>query len=224
MTLITSLLHQFFEEAGHTPCFTTYCVGKSQTKKTTLAQLVCSIYNRSAPSGAGIMDLLSTSTALKTQTQKFKDCCFILDDLHPSESKAEMRHREERLSERIRVVGNHSERVTQQSNSIATKCLYITTAEYTLQSYSTNARCMILHFDNPIDNKKLSYFQEDPKILCTFVLHFLSWAAMKKTFIIDTIKKKLSEKYRIKKETFSPFSRNRIFFRHGPQNFYCLYG
>ncbi|MCI1958011.1 MAG: hypothetical protein LKJ25_00100 [Clostridia bacterium] len=65
MTLITSLLYSFFEEAGHPPCFTTYCVEKSQTKKTTLARLICSIYNKNEESGAAIMDLLSTATALK---------------------------------------------------------------------------------------------------------------------------------------------------------------
>lgn len=102
-----------------------------------------------------------------------------------------MRHREERLSERIRVAGNHSERITQQPNFLATKCLYVTTAEYTLQSYSTNARCIILNFDNSIDNKKLSLFQQDSRILCTFIFYFLRWAAIKKTQIIDFIKKNI---------------------------------
>ncbi|MEA5083597.1 MAG: hypothetical protein VB018_05515 [Lachnospiraceae bacterium] len=189
MTLITSLMYSIFEEAGYTPCFTTYCVGKSQTKKTTLAQLICNIYNRHGSSGAGIMDLLSTAVALKKETQKYKDCCFILDDLHPSECKADMRHREERLSERIRVAGNHSERVTNQTSSLATKCLYIATAEYKLQSYSTNARCVLLNFDRPIDNKKLSRFQRNPETLCTFVLNFLCWVAKNKKEIVDYIKK-----------------------------------
>ena len=189
MALITSLMYSIFEEAGYTPCFTTYCVGKSQTKKTTLVQLICNIYNRHGSSGAGIMDLLSTAVALKKETQKYKDCCFILDDLHPSECKADMRHREERLSERIRVAGNHSERVTNQTSSLATKCLYIATAEYKLQSYSTNARCVILNFDKPIDNEKLSRFQRNPETLCTFVLNFLCWVANHKKEIVDYIKK-----------------------------------
>lgn len=189
MTLITSLVYSIFEESGYTPCFTTYCVGKSQTYKTTLTQLICNIYNRCGSSGAGIMDLLSTDAALKKGTHNYKDCCLIFDDLHPSECKADMRHREERLSGRIRVAGNHSERVTNQYSPLSTKCLYIATAEYTLQSYSTNARCVILNFDNPIDSKELSKFQRNPETLCTFVLNFLCWVAKNKNEIIGYIKK-----------------------------------
>ncbi|HCT64732.1 MAG TPA: hypothetical protein DIC60_05630 [Lachnospiraceae bacterium] len=195
MTLITSLVYSIFEEAGYTPCFTTYCVGKSQTYKTTLTQLICNIYNRCGSSGAGIMDLLSTDAALKKETHNYKDCCLIFDDLHPSECKADMRHREERLSGRIRVAGNHSERVTNQYSPLSTKCLYIATAEYTLQSYSTNARCVILNFDDPIDNEELSRLQKNPRILCTFVLNFLCWVAKNKNEIVGYIKKNFKCNY-----------------------------
>jgi hypothetical protein len=188
LTLITSILYSVYEEAGHTPNFTVYCLGKSQTKKTTLARLICSIYNRNASEGAGITDLLSSSAAMKKETQKYRDCCFILDDLHPSECKADMHHREERLSERIRIAGNNSERKTQQANSLSTKCIYITTAEYMLKSYSTNARCVILHFDELIDNYDLRQFQQDKTTLPTFVFYFLLWAVGNKSKISNYIK------------------------------------
>lgn len=191
--LITGLLRSLYVEAGVIPKFASYIVGPPQSKKTTIASLISSIYNRSTNDEFALINLLSSSPAIHRSVGLLRDCCYIIDDLYMTDRKHEMKVREERLSGIIREVGNNAAKVVTVGkglNSMPPNCNVICTAEYLLQGYSTLSRCVIIHIDKPVSNRLLFECQKDPLALSTFVYHFIRWSCSDYNMIVTTIKEK----------------------------------
>lgn len=184
-------LFALFAAAGVTPRFAMYLVGPSMMKKTTLAKLIGVTYNRTSPDCPQLVNLLSTNAAVHHRVSALADCCNIADDLNASESKAEMRRREERVSEIIRTAGNASGREHMEGKSTVPQLprgVPIITAEYGLTAYSTMARCITLHLDSHVDNKPLTELQKMPTALSTFWYHFLRWVCERYGSIVSFIR------------------------------------
>lgn len=190
--LIVSLLRPLFKESGIIPSYTCYLVGKSQTRKTTIARHSSIIYNRSTNNSSCMINLLSTTAAVHKSLGFLNDACFIVDDLYRSERPQDMHAREERASEFIRTLGNNSAKVVaSQSGNITNKspnCNIIFTAEYLLQGISTLSRCLILFVDKPIPSEPLYKSQQDPLALSTFAYYFLKWCCQYYDVIVELIK------------------------------------
>ncbi|BDF73570.1 hypothetical protein CE91St41_04590 [Oscillospiraceae bacterium] len=184
-------LFSLFVEAGVTPRLIMYIVGPSMMKKTTLATLIGGTYNPTSDNCPHLVNLLSSTAAVHQKVSAFSDCCIILDDLNASESKAEMRRREERLGEVIRTAGNvaSKEKMAGKSTALALpRGIVFVTAEYTLRAYSTMARCVVLHLDDPVRNEVLTPLQRRPKALSTFWFFFLRWCCQNYMKILDYIR------------------------------------
>lgn len=189
-------LFSLFADAGITPRLTAYVVGPSMVKKTTLAQLICATYNRSSTDCPHLVNLLSTTAAVHSRVASLDDCCTIVDDLNVSESRAEMRHREERISEIIRTAGNGAGKEHMGGKNSITQLprgVVVATAEYTLQAYSTMARCVVLHLDVPVSNERLTPLQRKPKALSSFWFYFLAWCSKRYDNIVRYLKSKVAK-------------------------------
>jgi len=188
--LLSGLLRSLFVEASIPPKFTCYLVGQPQSKKTSIACHINSIYNRSENSEYALINLLSSSSAVHNSINLWHDSCFIVDDLYESANGHEMTTREERLGQVIRTVGNNSAKVTMRGKepyNAPPNCNVVCTAEYLIPGYSTLSRCVVIHINNPISNELLFESQKNPKALSTFVYHFIRWCCGKYNELISLI-------------------------------------
>ena len=98
------------------------CLGPSQSRKTTFAHLLTSIFcaDTQEPQPADI-SLLSTSPAIAEELERFPGICLLVDDLYIGSSRAEARKREEKISEVIRLLGNHTVRQKMDGQSHVAK-------------------------------------------------------------------------------------------------------
>ena len=188
-----SMLQPLYREAGWDHSFVCYLFGPSQSRKTTFTRLLTSIFcaDTQAPQPADI-SLLSTSPAIAEELERFPGICRLVDDLYVGSSRAEARKREEKISEVIRLLGNHTVRQKMDGQSHVAKgvdCGVFCTAEYLPQGYSTLVRCLLLQVEDPFDSAFLSYIQRRPLAWPTFCFRFLSWCACH----YDTIVKRLSK-------------------------------
>ncbi len=187
------MLRPLYREAGWDHTFVCYLYGPSQSRKTTFAQLLTCIYNRSDqnPQPSDI-SLLSTSAAIMEEIGRFPGICRLVDDLYVGASRGEARKREEKVSDIIRLLGNRTAR--QRLSGRTPREIYIDTgvvctAEYLPQGYSTLVRCLLLPIDEPIDSECLSTIQRTPLAWPTLCYYFLVWCAGRYDEIVGQISK-----------------------------------
>ena len=187
------MLQPLYREAGWDHSFVCYLFGPSQSRKTTFARLLTSIFcaDTQEPQPADI-SLLSTSPAIAEELERFPGICRLVDDLYVGSGRADARKREEKISDVIRILGN---RTTRQKLSGQTQivrgidCGVFCTAEYLPRGYSTLVRCLLLQVEEPFDSAFLSIIQHKPLAWPTFCFRFLSWCA----YHYDSIVKRLSK-------------------------------
>ena len=190
---VYSMLQPLYREAGWDHSFVCYLFGPSQSRKTTFARLLTSIFcaDTQEPQPADI-SLLSTSPAIAEELERFPGICRLVDDLYIGSSRAEARKREEKLGDVIRILGNRTARQKLSGQTQIVReidCGVFCTAEYLPQGYSTLVRCLLLQVEDPFDSAFLSYIQRRPLAWPTFCFRFLSWCACH----YDTIVKRLSK-------------------------------
>ena len=178
---VYGMLQPLYREAGWDHSFVCCLFGPSQSRKTTFARLLTSIFcaDTQEPQPADI-SLLSTSPAITEELERFSGICRLVDDLYLGSSRAEARKREEKISDVIRFLGNHTVRQKMDGQSHVAKgvdCGVFCTAEYLPQGYSTLVRCLLLQVEEPFDSGFLSYIQRWPLAWPTFCFRFLSWCA-----------------------------------------------
>ena len=190
---VYSMLQPLYREAGWDHSFVCYLFGPSQSRKTTFARLLTSIFcaDTQEPQPADI-SLLSTSPAIAEELERFPGICRLVDDLYIGASRAEARKREEKISDIIRLLGNHTVRQKMDGQSHVAKgvdCGVFCTAEYLPRGYSTLIRCLLLKVEDPFDSDCLSHIQHRPLAWPTFCFRFLSWCAGR----YNTVVKHLSQ-------------------------------
>ena len=149
---ILGITRSLITEAGiKCPCVI-YVLGKSQNRKTTLANLCTRMYNRSelnTDTGICTARVSSTNIILEQKMDALRDGTFILDDLY-REKDTRMRHEyERRVRNCIRNFADNSSRQTRLSN-FKNNCQLIITGEYLLDSKTDIGRCLVIHINKKI--------------------------------------------------------------------------
>lgn len=176
---VTSLLRELLFHAGVEQQFVLYIYGKTSTFKTTTAKYFFDIYRKKTGKSVACADLSSSEVALETMVSEFKDCVFILDDLSPSNTKAEMNKKTNRVNNLIRTVSNCEIRYVQSGNNVTGKeiqCALALTAEYPPMVESIMNRTIILNTEEfPLSEETLNLYRNRPFLINNFTHSFLKW-------------------------------------------------
>lgn len=177
---VTSLLRELLFHEGVEQQFVLYIYGKTSTFKTTTAKYFFDIYRKKTGKSVACADLSSSEVALETMVSEFKDCVFILDDLSPSDTKAEMNKKTNRVNNLIRTVSNCEIRYVQSGNNVTGKeiqCALALTAEYLPMVESIMNRTIILNTEEfPLSKETLNLYKNSPLLINNFTYCFLKWS------------------------------------------------
>lgn len=83
-----SPLNEFLRQAGHEPTFLLYLLGRTQTRKSTLAALVLSFFGTFTASSLP-SSFKDTDNAVEKKNHALKDVLTVIDDYHPVSSNKE---------------------------------------------------------------------------------------------------------------------------------------
>ena len=189
MTGMLGVLRHLVMDAGiNIPCCL-YLHGRSQSRKTTIANFCTALYNRSNLRRiSGISTLRVSSTEFKTEecAAALKDATFVFDDLYKDPDNRITKEYEKRVRNIIRNFADNSPRTTTRS-SHENNSQIIITAEYLLNSKTDVGRLIVLEVTEPIDSGKLAVCQETPLSVSSFYYHFIKWVAKKYDDIVKDI-------------------------------------
>ena len=104
-----SPLNEFLKQAGHEPAFILYLLGRTQSRKSTVAAIALSFFGNFTASTlpASFRD---TINAIERKGFILKDTLTVIDDFHPSSSFKERRDMEHKMQAISRMYGNRSGR------------------------------------------------------------------------------------------------------------------
>ncbi len=104
-----SPLNEFLKQAGHEPSFILYLLGRTQSRKSTVAALALSFFGNFTASTlpASFRD---TINALERKGFILKDTLTVIDDYHPCSSFKERHSMEQKMQALSRMYGNRSGR------------------------------------------------------------------------------------------------------------------
>lgn len=181
MNAFVGVTRSLFVDAQVPPQYVVYLTGPSQYGKTTLACKTNSLYNRATDKQYALSNLLTTPATLQKKIALFRDASYCVDDLFRSNNTSNMKAMEKALMDIIRIVGNDKEREKQcgkETLGFSPNATVVCTAEYLLEdAFSTLARCVILHMDQPVNKKRLNAADKNPLALPTAVYYYIRWCA-----------------------------------------------
>ncbi len=192
VTGMLGVLRQLFKDADiKIPCCL-YLFGKTQSRKTTLANFATALYGRSALQNLSkISTLRVSSTEFKSEecVNLLKDATFVFDDLYKEKDKKLRNDYEKRIRNIVRNFADNSPRTTARS-SFENNCQVIITAEYLLNTKTDVGRLMLLEVNKPVDSQRLASCQEHPFSVSTFYYYFIKWVCNNYDNIVTDLKQK----------------------------------
>jgi len=174
---LLGIMRSLYAEVDKVPRFILFLVGRTGTKKTTLAAFITQMHDRDK----GIKSprrLDSTSAAFEQILHDAYDCVTTMDDLFPAQSGETRRKQEKTLIDLTRIVGDDSGRAIKKGDGVVSKeanCNVMVTGEYLIGTGSDAARLLPITFTTPIDNAALTECQSQPLIVSTFYMFFIEW-------------------------------------------------
>ena len=193
--LLTALMTSLFKKTGHQIEFCAAVIGKTNTRKTSCAEIFTRVFNRT-PSAVPDINFSATDAAVYEVMDKYADQIVLIDDLTPSENDLDAREKRQKLELIIRSYGDRVPRKRSvsyaQSNeakefSPITGCALLTGETFS-GGKSSRSRVVILRFDEgDVDTKKLGYYQENLHILPDFVYRFLEYVTENLRRVEETI-------------------------------------
>lgn len=173
-----SLIRSRLVACGIVPGFSLYVTGKSGAGKTMLAHLLTRIYNCQSSRNPCSTDLSSSEASILHEMNFYRDCVFIVDDLHEEEVQASGKHLQDKLGRILRLSGNNraAEKMAgDHLSSMPPEAMVLSTGEFTLSVESTMARSIHVPMDSGIDFKLADKAEQQPCVLPTCVYCFLRW-------------------------------------------------
>lgn len=162
---LAAVLFPCFKEAGIESRFPLVLEGPSEAKKTTLACLAGSLYNRKSDLRGSVATLTSTNRALERRGVELRHTTVVFDDLFPDGGGA----LEQKALSLIRNIANQVPRESCSGKALegsAMECGAIITAEaFPNCERSTRTRCLRLALSGPVPNCLLLPIQERPELL-----------------------------------------------------------
>ena len=104
-----SPLNEFLKQSGHEPAFILYLLGRTQSRKSTVAALALSFFGNFTASTLP-SSFRDTVNALERKGFILKDTLTVIDDFHPCSTFNERRAMEQKMQALSRMYGNRSGR------------------------------------------------------------------------------------------------------------------
>lgn len=174
---LSAILFPCFKEAGLESRFPIILEGPSESKKTTLACLTSSLYNRKSALRSCMATLTSTKSALEIRGADLRHAVLIFDDLFPDGGNSLA----QKALELIRDIANQRPREARSGKSVVGAELecgaVITAEEFPACGKSTRTRCLRLVLNEPILNQVLEPLQRQPELLGNVFMAFITYVA-----------------------------------------------
>lgn len=171
--VLTSLLRPLYHKAGFKCNYILNLVGKTQSRKTTLAQLASDFFYDDSGKNSNTIRLDSSVNLIQDFLSLFKNLVAIVDDLfRDSCAKSDLKFKAQQI---LRQVADGTIRQNIQTNSDITNTSLIITAELLLDTVSDLGRTQLIYVKKPINSEKLSKSQAEKCKLYSFYVDFLSW-------------------------------------------------
>lgn len=193
--LLVSTMTALFKEAGYQIEFCVAAIGKTNTRKTTCAEVFTRVFNRT-PSAVPDINFSATDASVYEVMDKYADQVILIDDLTPAENDVDAREKRKKLELIIRSYGDRVPRkrsVSYAQNSLAKEFVPITgcallTGETFAGGKSSRSRVIILRFeDGDVNTDILTYYQKNLTALPDFVYIFLEYVTSNLKRVKETI-------------------------------------
>lgn len=214
-TNLAGIMRSILFEAGANPSFIVYLMGKSQSRKTALARILCCIYNRDRSaneSEVGISRVNGTVSKTEYNIDEYRDATYILDDLYKDSDKKKRSENERSLRNAIRNAADFSPRQKNGKEARVNSQL-IVTAEYLLPDKTDVGRCLVVNVKHPIDSRSLTECQAEPLKLPTAFYYYIRWLCKKYDVVVAELKEKFKmhrSKINLSGEKYTRFSDTRF--------------
>ena len=190
-------MRELYAHAWEPPRFCIYTYGLSDSRKTTLSELLCRLYNRSK--GRQSLPRLDTSIAQSVRIiYSASNCVHVFDDLCPSDSNDVVRYQEKTFSQIVRIIGDGIEpgrvdiKGLDEEKPPPSAGVILTGEKYSIRTPSTAARMLPIEVAPPSDETlgRLVEFQKVKRLsVSTFYRNFIQWIIANYTWAQDFLSK-----------------------------------
>lgn len=193
-----SVMTTFFEKAGFPIKFIMGIMGTTNTMKTSLAMVFTHIFN-ALQEKSPELTFSSTRAGIETYVSKYADSILLIDDFMPGEDKSKQAELNSKLELICRLYGDRASK--KRMTIFAGKdveypvrgCCMITGEHLTgVESSRTRIVCINLE-KGDIKKDILSWYQEHPLILPTYLYGFIEYLSQNQVEVIETIKNRTHE-------------------------------
>ena len=195
-----SPLNEFLRQAGHEPTFLVYLLGRTQTRKSTLAALILSFFGTFTASSLP-SSFKDTDNAVEKKNHALKDVLTVIDDYHPVSSHKEKQQMDKLAQSLSRGYGDRSGRDRMKADTSFRQGYpprgnaIITGEDFPEIGQSGTARNFIIEVkpgDIPA-NDLLTDLQEQAAqgVLAAFMAGYIDWVGMQ----IPTLPERLKQAF-----------------------------
>lgn len=204
-----SVMITMFNQAKFKMKFLLGLIGKTNSKKTSVAMIFFKIFNRNQVETPDI-NFRSTKGAIEEMMACYSDACLIVNDLTPSNDASGKKEQHQKFETLVRGYGD---RLSKQRMSgyipkggathypVNGSCVF--TGEVEMGVLSSRSRVVQLDFEaGGTDNALLKYYQENLGIVPTHMYHFIAYLTYNFEKIVQYIRRTASNIRAINGERF----------------------
>lgn len=192
-----SPLNEFLRQEGHEPTFLVYLLGRTQSRKSTLAALILSFFGNFTASSLP-SSFKDTDNAVEKKNHALKDVLTVIDDYHPVSSNKEKQQMDKLAQSLSRGYGDRTGRDRMKADTSFRQGYpprgnsIITGEDFPEIGQSGTARNFIIEVQpNDIPaNELLTELQEKAAdgVLVSFMVGYIKWLAMQAEILPEQLK------------------------------------
>ncbi len=191
-----SVLTTIFKAAGFPIKFLLGVFGTTNTLKTSVAMVFSKIFNAQEQTDPEVT-FTSTVAGIETFVAKYSDAILLVDDFMPGSGNAKQSELDSKFEFLSRAYGDRTakKRMTvfaKQDVEYPVRGCCMVTGELVTGVQSSRTRVLNIKFEQgDVDKEILTYYQENPLILPTFLYGFIDFITQNQTEVIKLIKQKM---------------------------------
>ncbi|GEM_PF-3349984 len=191
MYVLLAILKEFFILAGHEPEFCLFLIGKTGSGKTTMAELISCIFNRTNMKVH--CNFNDTVASVEVVANVLKDSIMIMDDFYPTSGneKGEQKYKLERIN-RMYGDGKGKARTNialKETKELNGNGMCLISGEQESDNLSTQVRYLGINVDdNTVNFDMLTPYQNSKLSYCDFFYWFITWISNNVDYIVNLIK------------------------------------
>lgn len=175
---ISGFIREAFVKAGFTPDTVLMIVGKSGMLKSSYVPQITQLYNRSDGIKANSR-FNSTKRYIEDSLFEYRNCTYVLDDIHTGSSSSIKKKNETTAEEIIRQISDNIGRGTKNGKELRQRNFegnVVFIGEYTIGAESTLPRVLFVEISKRPNGKVLDKYQRSKSLLVsTFYSYFIQW-------------------------------------------------